>query len=159
MSTMMAAATLRSRCRRCQYALPEPAEARRAFCCRGCHRQFYAAHCRVCDEPSLNGRLHAKGCSYAHRQNPELYAFKPIQKPSDGALSPERARASRNPYKTSLKARARSWGPTLPDDSFWLATLELDAVTRARLKRANDPGRITDEIAPVQSSSDAIPRP
>jgi hypothetical protein len=115
MSTMIepSAAGLRTRCRRCQYVLPVPAEHRQGFCCRGCHRQFFAAHCRVCDKPSPNGRLHAKGCSYAHRQNPELYAFKPIQKPSDVGLEPKRARDERNPYKTSLKARAKSWGPTL----------------------------------------------
>jgi hypothetical protein len=139
MSTMIEpfAAGLRTRCRRCQYVLPVPSEHRQAFCCRGCHRQFFAAHCRVCDKPSPNGRLHAKGCSYAHRQNPELYAFKPIQKPSDVGLEPKRARDERNPYKTSLKARAKSWGPTLSDDEFWLAAIPLHSADKANARRAN----------------------
>jgi hypothetical protein len=99
------AAALRSRCRRCQCVLPMPTEPRRAICCRGCHRQFYRTKCRVCDEPSPNGRLHASKCSYAHKQNPELYAFKPIQKPSDGGLSQNAVNGCRNPRKDGAVTR------------------------------------------------------
>jgi hypothetical protein len=138
---------LRSRCRdpKCRSALPGPAEPRRAFCARGCYDRFHRTRCRVCAEPSPNGRLHAKSCSYAHRQNPELYAYQKRQKPSDVGLSPNRSRDERNPYKTGLKTRARSWGPTL-DDS-WLATLPLHSIDAARLKNANEPERIRRETA------------
>jgi hypothetical protein len=54
-----------------------------------------------------------------------------------GGLEPKRARDERNPYKTSLKARAKSWGPTLSNDEFWLATIPLHSADRANAKRAN----------------------
>jgi hypothetical protein len=140
---------LRSRCRdpKCLSTLPEPTEPRRAFCARGCYDRFHRTRCRVCSEPSPNGRLHARSCSYAHRQNPQLYAYQKLQKPSDGGLSPKRRSDERNPYKTGIKTRARSRGPTLSDDSFWLATLPLHPIDAARVKNANDPARIRLETA------------
>jgi hypothetical protein len=139
--------TLRSRCRKCQAALLVSAEPRRAFCSRGCYEQFHRTRCRVCAEPSPNGRLHARKCSYAHKQNPDLYAYKKLQKPSDGGLEPKRLRDERNPYKSGIKTRTRTWGPTLSDDSYWLATLPLDPGTRSRLRQANDPTRLWRETA------------
>jgi hypothetical protein len=42
--------TLRVRCRRCGSKLAEPqSNPRSAFCCRGCHRNFYEAHCMACE--------------------------------------------------------------------------------------------------------------
>jgi hypothetical protein len=129
----------RIRCRepKCRGALPAPTDnLRRAFCCRGCYERFYRTRCRVCAEPSPNGRLHVRKCKYAHGQNPDFYAYQKLQKPSDGALSPKRPRDERNPYKTAIKTRARSWGPTLTDDQFWLATLPNHDATRvARINR------------------------
>ena len=140
---------LRQRCRdpKCRSALPVPTELRHAFCARGCYDRFHRTRCRVCSEPSIKGRLHAKKCSYAHRQNPDLYAYQKVQKTSDGGLSPKRARDERNPYKSGIKIRARSWGPTLSDDSFWLATLPLHPSDRANLRKANDPDRLWRQTA------------
>jgi hypothetical protein len=140
---------LRSRCRnpKCLCVLPQPTEPRRAFCARGCDTAFYRTRCRVCAEPSPNGRLHAKSCSYAHRQNPSIYAYQKLQKPSDGGLSPKRRCDERNPYKTGIKTRARSWGPTLSDEGSWLATLPLHPIDAARVKAANDPERVRRETA------------
>ena len=71
------APALRTRCRnpRCLCALPVPADDRRAFCCRGCHRYFYKTRCKVCDRPSQNGRLCSGKCQYAYRQNRNLYQY------------------------------------------------------------------------------------
>ena len=42
----------RYHCRRCRLKLAEPTEnPRSAFCCRGCHRQFYDKHCLACERP------------------------------------------------------------------------------------------------------------
>jgi hypothetical protein len=91
--------------------------------------------------------LHAKGCAYAHKQNPEFYAFRRAEKPSDGGMSPKRLRDSRNPYKPGLKTRGRTWGPVLSDEGYWLATLPIDSVTAARLNRANNAEHIRRETA------------
>jgi hypothetical protein len=140
---------LRSRCRdpKCLCALPEPTEHRRAFCARGCYDRFHRTRCRVCSEPSINGRLHAKKCSYAHRQNPELYAYRKPQKLSDGALVPNRRSDERNPYKSGIKTRPRSWGPTLSDDEFWLASLPMHKTDLATVRNYNNPDRIWRETA------------
>jgi hypothetical protein len=154
---------LRSRCRdpKCQCALPTPAEHRRAFCARGCYDRFHRTRCRVCGEPSPNGRLHAKQCSYAHRQNPQLYAYKKLQKLSDGLGEPKRAADERNPYKTGIKIREKSWEPTLSADSFWLATLPMHPNDRARVNRSNNPELIRCETSwnspPVSFGPDAKP--
>ncbi len=140
---------LRIRCRdpKCGCALPVPAEFRRAFCTRGCFDHFHRTRCKVCSEPSPNGRLHARKCAYAHRQNPGLYAYQRLRKPSDGGMEPKRRCDERNPYKSGIKTRARSWGPTLSDDGFWLATLPLHPIDAARLRQANDPERLRQETA------------
>ena len=153
----------RLRCRdpRCQCALPEPAEHRQAFCARGCYTHFYRTRCKVCGEPSKNGRLCSNACRYAHRQNPALYAFRAIK---NHGMAPNgfnaRARLT-SPYKTGLKARAKSVGPTLSDDEFWLATLPLHSIDAARVKRANEPERIRRETSwirpPVLFGPDTLP--
>jgi hypothetical protein len=156
-------ATIRQKCRdpKCGGALPVPAEFRHAFCSRGCYDRFHRTRCRVCSEPSQNGRLHAKKCKYAHRQNPELYAYQRLQKPSDGGLCQKRARDERNPYKTGIKTRGRTWGPTLSDDSFCLASLPMHPIDVARVRRANDPERIQRETSwirpPVLFGPDTLP--
>jgi hypothetical protein len=140
---------VRHHCRNthCRSKLLAPAEPRRAFCTRTCFTSFFKNRCRVCAEPSPNGRLHAKGCAYAHKQNPDLYAFKKLEKPSDGGLSPKRPRDSRNPYFMGLKTRGRTWGPVVSDEAYWLATLPIDSVTAARLNRANNAEQIRRETA------------
>jgi hypothetical protein len=140
---------IRTYCRdpKCRCALPQPAEERRAFCSRGCYDRFYRTRCKVCAEPSVNGRLHAKSCAYAHRQNPELYAYKKLSKTEDGELSPKRRSDERNPYKTGLKTRGRTWGPVLSDDEYWLASLPLHPIDAARVKAANDPRKIWQETS------------
>lgn len=62
-------------------------------------------------------------------------------------MSPECTHVERNPYKTGIKTRVKSWGPTLSDDEYWLAMLPLHPTDRAQLKRSNDPDRIRCETA------------
>jgi hypothetical protein len=140
---------LRVRCRdpKCLCALPVPAEERRAFCARGCYDRFYRTRCRVCGELSPRGKLHARKCAYAHRQNPGLYAYRKLQNPADGRLSPERTRDERNPYKTAIKTRARTWGPALSTTEYWLGSLPLHPIDAARVRQANDPRWIWRETA------------
>jgi hypothetical protein len=92
------AAALRTRCRnpRCLCALPVPADDRRAFCCRGCHRYFYKTRCKVCDRPSQNGRLCSGKCQYAYGQNRNLYAYQNLQMAD---CHQNRSGDSINPYK------------------------------------------------------------
>ena len=56
-------------------------------------------------------------------------------------------RPSRNPYKSGIKTRARSWGPTLSDDDFWLATLPMHRTHLATNRRHNDPDHVWRETA------------
>jgi hypothetical protein len=40
------------RCARCRSKLPKPvSNPREAFCCRGCHKQFYRSRCLICEGP------------------------------------------------------------------------------------------------------------
>src|SRR5215204_5161412 len=74
---------LRHYCRnpRCCSKLDEPVDTdRRAFCKPGGHATFYRHRCVVCEE-SISRRNETKRlcgsgkCAYAHKQNPEVYAF------------------------------------------------------------------------------------
>jgi hypothetical protein len=129
---------LRTRCRdpRCGCTLPAPVvEPRQAFCSRGCFEHFHRNRCRVCGQPSPNGRLHAKKCRYLHKLHSGLYAFK---NPVMGRSSLSAPGPSRNPINPGIKTRAKSWGPTLTDTEFRAATLPL----ADRADRANDPERL-----------------
>ena len=54
---------LRHQCRRCRLKLAEPTEnPRSAFCCRGCHRQFYDRHCLACERPMERKSSSQKVC-------------------------------------------------------------------------------------------------
>jgi hypothetical protein len=148
---------LLSRCRdpKCRSALSQPTESRRAFCARGCYDRFHRTRCRVCSEPSPNGRLHAKSCSYAHKQNPDLYAFKAVKNARMGDCRQNAHGPSRNPYKTGIKTREKSRGPTLSDDSLWLATLPLhpiDAVWARAAKALNDWPRVHTSRPSISTS-------
>ena len=140
---------IRSRCRdpKCKSALPVKADWRRAFCSRSCFERFHRTRCRVCGEDSPNGRLHARSCSNAHRQNPTLYAYRRLEKPGMGIDARVALRASRNPIKQGIQPRQKSWGPTLSDDEFWLASLPMHQTDIANGRRANDPVRIRAETA------------
>jgi hypothetical protein len=49
-------------CRRCRAKLSEPASNQRsAFCCKGCHRNWYASHCMACEGPKTE--RHGKECA------------------------------------------------------------------------------------------------
>jgi hypothetical protein len=59
---------LRHRCRNhcCRSNLPHPVEiAQRAFCCRGCHSQFYRRRCVVCESELPPGPANRKLCRKA----------------------------------------------------------------------------------------------
>jgi hypothetical protein len=61
-------------CRRCRLKLAEPTEnPRSAFCCRGCHRQFYERHCLACErdmerKPSSQKTCRRRHCSTQFRE-------------------------------------------------------------------------------------------
>jgi hypothetical protein len=140
--TMSEAARTKCREPRCRSALPVPTDnPRRAFCARSCYDRFHRTRCRVCAEPSPNGRLHARKCSHAHRQSPELYAYQKLQKQDLRGSSQNAFRDERNPIKQGFQARAKCWGPALSDDAFWLASLPLDPDTKKQVARGNDPER------------------
>jgi hypothetical protein len=49
-------------CRRCRAKLSEPVSNQRsAFCCRGCHRNFYRKRCMACEGPKTDS--HGKECT------------------------------------------------------------------------------------------------
>jgi hypothetical protein len=143
------ASALRLRCRdpRCMCKLPEAAEPRRAFCARGCYTHFFRTRCKVCGEPSPKGRLCSGACRYAHKRNPEIYAFRAVKTQGMGKVGFNARGPLTSLYKTGIKARAKSFGPTLSDDSFWLASLPMHPIDVARVRRANDPERIRQEAA------------
>jgi hypothetical protein len=100
----------------------------------GCHRYFYKTRCKVCDRPSQNGRLCSGKCRYAFEQNRNLYTYQSLQMADNHQ---NRSGDSNNPYRMGIKTRAKTWGPTLSDDSFWLATIPLHSADKANAKRAN----------------------
>jgi hypothetical protein len=70
------------RCRECRCKLPQPAEnPHKAFCCRGCHKDFHKKRCIVCEREKPTGstvrRMLCKRskCRNSYRQNAAQYAF------------------------------------------------------------------------------------
>jgi hypothetical protein len=54
---------LRHRCRRCSVKLVAPvSNLREAFCCRGCHRNYYDAHCMACEQPMVRTNANQRIC-------------------------------------------------------------------------------------------------
>jgi hypothetical protein len=85
-------------CRKCRTKLPRPVgNDRLAFCCRGCHRQFYRRRCVVCEHelppPRSTSRLICKRpkCRSALRSAPSRYRWGTLP----GSAQP--------PLKTSIK--------------------------------------------------------
>jgi hypothetical protein len=73
---------MRMMCRnpRCGCKLPKPvSNSREAFCCKGCHTQFYRKHCLVCEgpivQPKRGERLICKkaACIKAFRESSDAY--------------------------------------------------------------------------------------
>ncbi|MGH8523627.1 MAG: hypothetical protein ACREXY_05255 [Gammaproteobacteria bacterium] len=105
---------LRHYCRnpRCRSKLDEPVDSdRRAFCKRGCHATFYRHRCVVC-EKSITRRMETKRlcgsgkCAYAHKQNPEVYAFQ------GSIMAPAPQSGSETPIKWAFKSgvyTGRGW--------------------------------------------------
>jgi hypothetical protein len=118
-------------CRRCRAKLSEPVSNQRsAFCCKGCYRLWYAAHCMACEGPKT-GR-HGKECAR------ELASIKRhgimgkfAQKRRSATLAPQNVEAcSQTPIfigSTGQSKPTDRWrivaGPELSATSFRLATL------------------------------------
>ena len=99
---------LRHRCRssRCGSRLPQPVESSRlAFCCRGCHAQFYRKRCVVCEKDKANPNAIICGqraCRAELRKWPDLYHFSR----RDGQ-SPTTCKVdARSAHSTGLKTRS-----------------------------------------------------
>jgi hypothetical protein len=66
---------------RCRSKLKAPTDnLRRAFCCRGCHSQFYRTRCLVCEKELPPGRSDRRfcrrpSCRSQYRRNPILFNF------------------------------------------------------------------------------------
>jgi hypothetical protein len=99
---------LRHRCRnsRCGSQLPQPVDSSRlAFCCRGCHAQFYRKRCVVCEKDKANPNAMICGrrpCRADLRKWPDLYHFSR----RDGQ-SPTTCKVdARSAHSTGLKTRS-----------------------------------------------------
>jgi len=102
----------RTRCRRCAAKLAEPqSNPRSAFCCRGCHRNFYEAHCIACEREHkgtrLCGRPKCKAEYAALKRHGMLGKFVPGSAPKTGfwprVLSDD-SLASETPISVGLPA-------------------------------------------------------
>ena len=99
---------LRHRCRnfRCGTQLAQPIDfSRLAFCCRGCHAQFYRKRCVVCEKDKANPNAMICGrrpCRAELRKWPDLYHFSR----RDGQ-SPTTCKVdARSAHSTGLKTRS-----------------------------------------------------
>ena len=99
---------LRYRCRnsRCGSRLPQPVDSsRRAFCCRGCHAQFYRKRCVVCEKDKTNPNAiicRRRPCRAELRKWPALYRY-----PARDGQSPTTCKVdARSAHSTGLKTRS-----------------------------------------------------
>jgi hypothetical protein len=139
--------TARHHCRRCRSKLSAAVEnPRDAFCCRGCHRLFFAKRCLVCEKKMERTVGHQKLCrSIACRRGYRdivahgiegKFGAKPQCK-SDGG-SP-----SANPIEIGVRGSEKTDRPlrviagTLSDTGLHLNALPVDRVTAARINRLN----------------------
>jgi hypothetical protein len=149
----------------CRAKLPQPADARAAFCTPTCRQVHFRHRCLVCEQPVQNARRSICGnpkCRREYRKFPHLYR-------ADGQ-SPARCKVdAKSAHKTGTFLRPRSgrpWpqiaGPALSPRSFSLATLPLDPaladrIRRANLKVRNDAALIGPENAPITLVGDRFP--
>jgi hypothetical protein len=99
---------LRHRCRnsRCGSQLAQPADSSRlAFCCRGCHAQFYRKRCVVCEKDKVNPNAMVCGrrpCRAELRKWPDLYHFSRRDRQSPTTRKVD----ARSAHSTGLKTRS-----------------------------------------------------
>ena len=78
---------------------------RRAFCCRGCHQQFYRKRCVVCEKDKTNPNAiicHRRPCRAEARKWPTLYRY-----PARDGQSPTTCKVdARSAHSTGLKTRS-----------------------------------------------------
>ena len=139
--------TARHHCRRCRSKLSAAVEnPRDAFCCRGCHRLFFAKRCLVCEKKMERTVGHQKLCRSVacRREYRDIVAHgiegkfgaKP-QCTSDGG-SP-----SANPIEIGVRGSEKTDRPwrviagILSDTELRLASVSVDRVTAARIDRLN----------------------
>jgi hypothetical protein len=122
-------------CRRCRTKLETPiSNQRSAFCCKGCHRIWYANHCVACEGPKTE--RHGKECARElasikrHGMMGKFHQKRPS--PTQGAKSGEACSQTpifigsaegQIPVEPRHKWRIVA-GPELSETSFRLATLK-----------------------------------
>ena len=124
--------------RHCRAKLKAPTDnLHRAFCCRGCYRQFYRVRCIVCEKDLPPGRSDRRfcrkpSCRSQYRRNPTLYDH------SAGLAD----LSLKSPIKPGLKSGLgtdRTWriiaGPALGPSAFHCATIEPDTELVSQLTR------------------------
>lgn len=138
---------LRHYCRnpRCRSKLKQPVEnPHKAFCCRGCHGQFYRNRCVVCEKELPPGRsdrrfCRKRSCRNEHDRNPILFA---LAEPNPDLDTGFCDLTLKNPIKPGVKSGLepdRAWriiaGPALNPSTFHCATIPLSPEVVARLHR------------------------
>jgi hypothetical protein len=145
---IMFGSQVRHHCRRCRATLAEPVEnLRSAFCCRGCHRLFYARRCLVCENEMDRSAGHQKLCgSAACRRGYRAIVAHQTEGKFDAKpqCSSNGGSPSANPIETGVcepEKADRPWrqvaGPALSWAELRLATIPIDKTTAARVERTN----------------------
>lgn len=146
----------RTRCRRCSVKLSAPVEnPRSAFCCSGCHRNFYRTRCFACEQPMVRKTAQQRLCGRrkcaadfrALKRHSTLGRYQTPHHVNRGHGNstnigvPERAKADR-PWRIVA-------GPPTSPEQLRLATvgsaIELD-------RRLNRRHRLEDERAEIEAN-------
>jgi hypothetical protein len=153
---------LRHRCRnpRCRAKLAEPVENKRsAFCCRGCHQQFYTKRCLACEQPMERTAPNKRLCGRRACAN-EFNALKAHGILSRYTSGPNPKADSKKPIKTGTFSRLKSdrgWRQVAgPPISLRLATVgaddavkQADKTNRRHWSEAGAAAEIQRHHAPV----------
>jgi hypothetical protein len=140
--------TPRHFCRNCRSKFKALVESdHRAFCCRGCHAQFYRKRCVVC-ERSIERTVHnrrlceRRKCGADFRAFPHLYVYR-LDDPSSASKP-----TSETPgfIGSITPIRRHIAGPKLSARSFALATLPLEPKFAARIARQNRAGGVARSV-------------
>jgi hypothetical protein len=129
---------------RCRSKLKAPIDnPHHAFCCRGCHGQFYRVRCLVCEDPMQRKREnqrfksgHAK-CQSEYQRFPRVYDFVSVQLAPDS----QNARGGLgSAHSTGVKTRGFRGGSTWSVDSGAgdLSLYAQDGLTVARIVLEGD---------------------